>query len=66
MVSGFFTSPWDQLRIFSGEARPIRMARKLVGSMGFSSKNPKNFSTANSFSGKRSANSGQLKKLHAR
>jgi hypothetical protein len=55
MVSGFFTSPWDQLRIFSGAARPIRMARKLVGSMGFSSKNPKNFSTEYSFEAEPSA-----------
>jgi hypothetical protein len=28
MVSGFFTSPNDQLRIFSGDARPILMASK--------------------------------------
>src|SRR5271166_3849612 len=28
MVSGFVTSPWDQLRIFSGDARLIRMASK--------------------------------------
>src|SRR5215475_315443 len=28
MVSGFVTSPCDQLRIFSGEARLIRMASK--------------------------------------
>ena len=26
MVSGFFTSPWDHSRIFSGEASPIRIA----------------------------------------
>src|SRR5581483_9607564 len=26
MVSGLVTSPWDQLRIFSGEARLMRMA----------------------------------------
>jgi hypothetical protein len=53
MVSGFFTSPWDQPRIFYGEANPMRMARKLVGSMGFSSKNPKNFSKVHSFIRKR-------------
>jgi hypothetical protein len=35
------------------------MARKLVGSMGFSSKNPKNFSTEYSFEGEQSALSGQ-------
>src|SRR5579862_7371188 len=28
MVSGLVTSPWDQLRIFSGEARLIRMESK--------------------------------------
>src|SRR3989344_2831000 len=28
MVSGFFTSPKDQERIFSGEASPMRMASK--------------------------------------
>src|SRR3954454_25022354 len=28
MVSGFVTSPWDQLRIFSGEARLMRIASK--------------------------------------
>src|SRR6185369_7850788 len=28
MVSGLVTSPWDQLRIFSGEARLIRIASK--------------------------------------
>jgi hypothetical protein len=28
MVSGFVTSPCDQLRIFSGEARLMRMASK--------------------------------------
>src|SRR5579864_5674799 len=28
MVSGLVTSPWDQLRIFSGDARLIRMASK--------------------------------------
>src|SRR5262249_28277883 len=30
MVSGLVTSPWDQLRIFSGEARLIRMESKSV------------------------------------
>ena len=28
MVSGLVTSPWDQLRIFSGEARLMRIASK--------------------------------------
>src|SRR5579863_5821328 len=28
MVSGLVTSPWDQLRIFSGEAREMRMESK--------------------------------------
>jgi hypothetical protein len=28
MVSGLVTSPWDQLRIFSGDARLIRMESK--------------------------------------
>jgi hypothetical protein len=39
MVSGFVTSPCDQLRIFSGEASMMRMASKsvigLVSSNGF-------------------------------
>src|SRR3954464_15760548 len=39
MVSGFVTSPCDQLRIFSGEARLMRMASKsvtaLLSSKGF-------------------------------
>src|ERR1700722_8443299 len=30
MVSGLVTSPWDQLRIFSGEASEMRMASKSV------------------------------------
>src|SRR6266700_326610 len=30
MVSGLVTSPWDQLRIFSGEARLMRMESKSV------------------------------------
>src|SRR5450432_3367088 len=30
MVSGFVTSPCDQLRIFSGEAKEIRIASKSV------------------------------------
>src|SRR5579875_216496 len=38
MVSGLVTSPWDQLRIFSGEARLIRIesksARRLARSYG--------------------------------
>src|SRR6516165_508861 len=28
MVSGLVTSPWDQLRIFSGEAREMRIESK--------------------------------------
>ena len=32
MVSGFLTSPRDHSRIFSGEARPIRIASKLFNS----------------------------------
>jgi hypothetical protein len=28
MVSGFVTSPWDHERIFSGEAKLIRMLSK--------------------------------------
>jgi hypothetical protein len=39
MVSGFVTSPCDQLRIFSGDASMMRMASKsvigLVSSNGF-------------------------------
>src|SRR5271155_2743507 len=30
IVSGLVTSPWDQLRIFSGEAREMRIASKSV------------------------------------
>src|SRR5882757_2989956 len=37
MVSGLVTSPWDQLRIFSGEASEMRMASKSV--MGLVSSN---------------------------
>jgi hypothetical protein len=37
MVSGFVTSPCDQLRIFSGDASMIRMASKSV--MGLESSN---------------------------
>jgi hypothetical protein len=28
MVSGLVTSPWDQLRIFSGDAREMRIESK--------------------------------------
>src|SRR3954467_7913150 len=38
MVSGFFTSPCDHSRIFSGEAREIRIAENDSGSLGFSKK----------------------------
>src|SRR6187549_736243 len=38
MVSGFFTSPCDHSRIFSGLASEIRIAEKLSGSLGFSKK----------------------------
>jgi hypothetical protein len=31
MVSGFFTSPWDQSSIFSGEAREIRTELNFKG-----------------------------------
>src|SRR5436305_13850955 len=37
MVSGFVTSPWDQLRIFSGEARLMRIASK--SAIGFARSN---------------------------
>src|SRR5215469_9940667 len=37
MVSGFVTSPCDQLRIFSGEARLMRIASK--SAIGFPSSN---------------------------
>src|SRR5688500_17227056 len=36
MVSGFFTSPCDHSRIFSGEASEMRIAEKESGSFGFS------------------------------
>src|ERR1041384_4791410 len=36
MVSGFFTSPCDHSRIFSGLASEMRMAEKERGSFGFS------------------------------
>src|SRR5690242_7838044 len=38
MVSGFFTSPWDHSRIFSGLASEIRIALNESGSLGFSKK----------------------------
>src|SRR6266480_7032039 len=38
MVSGFLTSPCDHSRIFSGDAREIRIALKESGSLGFSKK----------------------------
>src|SRR5206468_8375664 len=38
MVSGFFTSPCDHWRIFSGDASEMRMALKESGSLGFSKK----------------------------
>src|SRR3954454_3658626 len=38
MVSGFFTSPWDHSRIFSGLASEMRIAEKDSGSFGFSKK----------------------------
>src|SRR3954469_17675354 len=38
MVSGFFTSPRDHSRIFSGDASEMRMALKESGSLGFSKK----------------------------
>jgi hypothetical protein len=38
MVSGFLTSPCDQDRIFSGDAREILTALKFKGSFGFSKK----------------------------
>src|SRR5262249_17716751 len=52
MVSGFFTSPWDHSRIFSGDASEIRIALNESGSFGFSKKlkmsftwvSPQNFS----------------------
>jgi hypothetical protein len=36
MVSGFFTSPCDHSRIFSGEASEMRIAENESGSFGFS------------------------------
>jgi hypothetical protein len=38
IVSGFFTSPCDHWRIFSGLARLILMAENDNGSLGFSKK----------------------------
>jgi hypothetical protein len=38
MVSGFFTSPCDHSRIFSGYASEIRIAENDSGSFGFSKK----------------------------
>src|SRR5271168_2621858 len=38
MVSGFFTSPCDHSRIFSGDASEMRIALKESGSLGFSKK----------------------------
>jgi hypothetical protein len=45
MVSGFFTSPCDHSRIFSGEASEILIAENESGSLGFS-KNEKMSFTA--------------------
>src|SRR5205085_12220712 len=49
MVSGFFTSPCDHWRIFSGDASEMRMALKESGSFGFSKKLKMSF-TVSSFS----------------
>src|SRR5436190_17285390 len=38
MVSGFFTSPCDHSRIFSGDASEMRIAENDSGSLGFSKK----------------------------
>jgi hypothetical protein len=38
MVSGFFTSPKDRSRIFSGEEMEILIAEKCKGSFGLSKK----------------------------
>src|SRR5215467_1588210 len=38
MVSGFFTSPCDHSRIFSGDASEMRIALNESGSFGFSKK----------------------------
>jgi hypothetical protein len=38
MVSGFFTSPCDHSRIFSGDAIEMRIELKAKGSLGFSNK----------------------------
>src|SRR5258708_1401909 len=38
MVSGFLTSPCDHSRIFSGDAKEIRIALNESGSLGFSKK----------------------------
>src|SRR5438132_12020879 len=38
MVSGFFTSPCDHWRIFSGDASEMRIALNESGSLGFSKK----------------------------
>jgi hypothetical protein len=43
MVSGFFTSPWDQERIISGAAIEIRTASNDNGSLGLSKKFNKSF-----------------------
>ena len=43
MVSGFFTSPYDQERIMSGEAKPMRMASKSTTSPWFLNKLIKSF-----------------------
>src|SRR3982751_7071857 len=49
MVSGFFTSPCDHWRIFSGDASEMRIALKESGSLGFSKKLKMSF-TFSSFS----------------
>src|SRR5919202_4924773 len=46
MVSGFFTSPCDHCRIFSGLASEMRIALNESGSLGFSKKLKISFTSA--------------------
>src|SRR5581483_12445969 len=55
MVSGFFTSPCDHSRIFSGDARLMRIAENESGSFGFSKKLKMSFTKSLLFSSLRNA-----------
>src|SRR5271166_2416688 len=65
MVSGLVTSPWDQLRIFSGEARLMRMASK--SAMGFPRSNGLDrYKTSSSPAGPAAAGCRDLRPMRGR